>query len=167
MDDFAYSLMHPHPMLEQAGFVFGFTFRWSATALIVGALVGVLLRQVPKVFAGVMEGLAIMLLVASTVVASAYAWDLWTGLDATNPWAWLTYRSQFDGVFGMVYLLRMGSSLVPQLFWVRRHRRNCWAILFIAVGSLLGIWTERGLVILTERSQDFLPSSWHRTAPTF
>jgi hypothetical protein len=59
------------------------------------------------------------------------------------------------------------NILIPQLFWVRRFRRNYFVMLVVCVAVTVGMWFERFVIIVSSLHQDFLTSSWHIYKPTY
>jgi molybdopterin-containing oxidoreductase family membrane subunit len=65
------------------------------------------------------------------------------------------------------WLMLLCNSVVTQLFWSRRLRRNLKVLFVVALMVNVGMWLERFEIIVVSLSRDFLPSSWHIYAPTW
>jgi hypothetical protein len=141
-------------------FVIGFVVGASSSILIVGALIGFRLRPPPRAYLVAMETLAVVLLVAATFQASAYAGEMWWFLREANRFEEYTFLQTHSGLAGVFHGLQIASVLAPQCFWFRRCRRSFRSILFIAVGTSLGLWLECVVIGITKLSADFLPQSW-------
>ena len=48
----------------------------------------------------------------------------------------------------------------PQVFWIRKMRRNVTVTMFMSIIVNIGMWYERFVIIVTSIYRDFLPSSW-------
>jgi molybdopterin-containing oxidoreductase family membrane subunit len=59
------------------------------------------------------------------------------------------------------------NSIIPQIFWVRRFRRNVPMMFIVSVFVNIGMWFERFVITVTSLHRDFLPSSWRYYAPTW
>jgi molybdopterin-containing oxidoreductase family membrane subunit len=59
------------------------------------------------------------------------------------------------------------NVLSPQLFWVKRLRRNLWVMWGVAVLINIGMWFERFVIVVSSLSRDYLPSAWGSYSPTW
>ncbi|HEX5470697.1 MAG TPA: NrfD/PsrC family molybdoenzyme membrane anchor subunit [Lacipirellulaceae bacterium] len=66
----------------------------------------------------------------------------------------------------VVWTLFTCNTIVPQLLWIRRLRRNQVVLFFVSLAVLVGMWFERYMIILSSLSEDFLPSAWGFFKPT-
>jgi molybdopterin-containing oxidoreductase family membrane subunit len=73
---------------------------------------------------------------------------------ATGPYAWAYWSMMTCNV------------LSPQLFWVRKIRRNIAATFVISIIVNIGMWFERFVIIVSSLHRDYLPSSWAMFYPT-
>jgi molybdopterin-containing oxidoreductase family membrane subunit len=58
------------------------------------------------------------------------------------------------------------NVIVPQLFWLRRMRRNMVVIVVVSILINIGMWFERVGIVLNTLSHDYLPSMWRVFMPT-
>jgi Ni/Fe-hydrogenase subunit HybB-like protein len=72
----------------------------------------------------------------------------------------------FDKYAWVVWLLFTCNTLVPQVLWFRKIRRNQAALLLVSLAVLVGMWFERFMIITSSLSEDFLPSSYGIFKPT-
>src|SRR5437867_3686413 len=111
-------------MVTRVYFLVGFIWHWTSTILIVMALIGLLLIEIPRLYTRVLEGLAIVLLIASGFMVTAYGLEIWTALLSGNRYERFTFlAARFHGVAAIFYLINVASAFAPQLFWIRRLRR--------------------------------------------
>jgi len=71
------------------------------------------------------------------------------------------------GPYAWAYWIMISCNVIfPQLFWVRRFRRNIKFMFVVAVFVNVGMWFERFVIVVTSLSRDYLPSSWAYFTPT-
>jgi molybdopterin-containing oxidoreductase family membrane subunit len=74
---------------------------------------------------------------------------------------------QFTGFYAPVYwTMLLFNVIVPQLFWLRRMRRNMVVIVVVSILINIGMWFERVGIVLNTLSHDYLPSMWRVFMPT-
>jgi molybdopterin-containing oxidoreductase family membrane subunit len=55
----------------------------------------------------------------------------------------------------------MGCNVLsPQIFWIKKMRRNLMVTFFMSILVNVGMWFERFVIIVTSVYRDYLPSSW-------
>jgi molybdopterin-containing oxidoreductase family membrane subunit len=59
------------------------------------------------------------------------------------------------------------NVITPQLFWVKKLRRNMVFVFIITIFVNIGMWFERFVIIVTSLHRDYLPSSWAMYSPTW
>ena len=52
------------------------------------------------------------------------------------------------------------NVITPQLFWVKKLRRNIAFTFLMSVVVNIGMWFERFVIIVSSLYRDYLPSSW-------
>jgi Ni/Fe-hydrogenase subunit HybB-like protein len=108
-----------------------------------------------------------LLLLTSSIVASAYLAEFFSALYGGNPYEQFAFLNRAFGPYGWTYAIMVSCNvLVPQLLWFRAVRRNLWIVFAITLLINVGMWFERFVIILTSLHRDFLPSSWAGYAPT-
>lgn len=107
------------------------------------AAVGLCLTPVPVWLSRAIVVLAITLLAASTVIAVAYIAELLIAYIGANAYERAAFTVRITGVLAWVYWLAVGSSLAPQLFWVRRFRSRPLPALLISLAAILPSAIER------------------------
>jgi Ni/Fe-hydrogenase subunit HybB-like protein len=56
--------------------------------------------------------------------------------------------------------------VVPQLLWFPRVRRSAWLMLLICSDIIIGMWTERFMILVPVLQRGHLPSMWGLYIPT-
>jgi molybdopterin-containing oxidoreductase family membrane subunit len=52
------------------------------------------------------------------------------------------------------------NVITPQLFWVKKLRRNIAFTFLMSIVVNIGMWFERFVIIVSSLYRDYLPSSW-------
>ncbi|WP_117881777.1 NrfD/PsrC family molybdoenzyme membrane anchor subunit [Aureibaculum luteum] len=116
------------------------------------------------------ENMNKVILVTGGIVTVAYLSELFVG--------WYTGSSYEDFVYLSVgaatgpywwafWSLIICNSIIPQLFWFKKIRRNYIWTFIIAIFINIGMWFERFDIIVINLSRGHLPSSWTQFSPTF
>lgn len=110
------------------------------------AAAGLCLRPAPVWLSRAIVVLAVILLAASTVIAAAYIAELLIAYVGANAYERAAFTVRITGVLAWAYWLTVGSSLAPQLFWVRRFRSRPLPALLISLAAVLPSVVERTYV---------------------
>jgi molybdopterin-containing oxidoreductase family membrane subunit len=78
----------------------------------------------------------------------------WYRLTDFSKYAWIVW-----GLFTC-------NTIVPQILWFRKLRRNQAVLAGVSVLVLVGMWFERYMIITSSLSEDFLPSAFGFFKPT-
>lgn len=65
------------------------------------------------------------------------------------------------------WMMVVCNVLTPQLFWVRRWRRNVFVLFAASVVINIGMWAERFVIIVISLQREFLVSQWRDYAPSW
>lgn len=114
------------------------------------------------------ESMNKIILLTGTVVGVAYLTELfvaWYSGYLPEQWAF------YNRVFGPYYWSYVGmmtcNVLSPQIFWIRKFRRNIFITFVLSIFINIGMWFERFVIIATTLARDYLPSSWSYYTPTW
>jgi len=116
------------------------------------------------------ENMNKVILVTGGIVTVAYLSEFFVG--------WYTGSSYEDFVYLSVgaatgpywwafWSLIICNSIIPQLFWFKKIRRNYIWTFVISIFINIGMWFERFDIIVINLSRGHLPSSWTQFSPTF
>lgn len=84
----------------------------------------------------------------SLVMATMYFWELFTALlNGGEHSQFVKSRIQTTGTWSFILMI-IGNIFLPQLFWWKRLRRNSIVISIVAIGVLIGMWSERWYIIV-------------------
>ena len=59
------------------------------------------------------------------------------------------------------------NVISPQVFWVKKLRRNLIFTFIMSIVVNIGMWFERFVIIVTSLHRDYMPSSWTMFHPTW
>ena len=114
------------------------------------------------------ENMAKIILATSSLVAYAYAIELFMSWYSGNPYESFMAINRAFGDYAWAYWTMMACNvLAPQLFWWRRARRNLRVLFVVSIIVNIGMWFERFVIVTTSLHADFLPSSWGYYIPSF
>jgi molybdopterin-containing oxidoreductase family membrane subunit len=112
--------------------------------------------------------MAKVMLAMGLIVAYAYIMENFFAWYSGDPIEIFSYANHFIGFYAPVfYALLALNILVPQTLWFRRIRTSPWILFVISLLINTGMWLERFIIIVTNLSNDFLPSAWKNFIPTF
>jgi molybdopterin-containing oxidoreductase family membrane subunit len=78
------------------------------------------------------------------------------------------YKYRAAGPLGWSYWIMMTCNVLsPQIFWVRKLRRNIMVTFILSIIVNIGMWFERFVIICTSLYRDYLPSSWVYYSPSW
>ena len=96
-------------------------------------------------------------LALSLVMGAMYLWEhLAAILNEGSPEPF-PGRNPVNAVFLIVMVA--GNVVLPQLFWFRSLRTNCWVIAAVALGVLAGMWMERFWIVVNSLKASLLAAN--------
>lgn len=115
-----------------------------------------------------LDFMARILLVTGMMVGYGYVTENFTAwFSATDAERFLIGNRLF-GPYGWVYWLTLFCNvLTPQIFWFKRARSSNFWLLAGAALVLVGMWTERFVIVVTSLHRGFVPAEWGIYIPTF
>ena len=114
------------------------------------------------------DNMAKVMLGTGLIVVYGYMTEFFFAWYSGNEYEWYMMKNRTTGPYAPAYAtLLICNALVPQLFWLRKVRRNVLAVFVIAIIVNIGMWLERFIIVVTSLHRDFLPSSWGMFYPTF
>jgi len=114
-----------------------------------------------------LENMAKIILLTGSMVALAYATEIFIAWYGGNPIERFTFMNRALGPYAWAYSIMMTCNvLVPQIFWFRWARRNLWLMMIVSILVNVGMWFERFVIIVSSLSRDYLPAAWGYFKPT-
>ncbi len=108
-----------------------------------------------------------IIILTGSLVGYAYAMEFFTAWYSGVQPEQFTFVNRAFGPYAWAYWIMVSCNVIfPQLFWIRKIRRNIPIMFVIAVFVNVGMWFERFVITVTSLHRDFLPSSWAYFKPT-
>ena len=165
--DFAVSILPGwHTTIFPPYFVAGAIFSGFAMVMTLGIIVRKVFGLEHIITLNHLEKMNKIMLLTGMMVGYAYACEFFIAWYSGNIYEQFTFVNRAVGPYAWAYWIMISCNvLVPQLFWIKRWRRNV-AVMFVATIFInIGMWFER-FVIVMSLARDFLPSSWDYYVPT-
>jgi len=139
------------------------------------AMVNTLLVLVRKVFRledyitlGHIEAMNKVIVLTGSIVGVAYLSELFIAWYSQVRYEQDAFKWRIMGPYWWSYWAMMTCNVVsPQLFWVKKLRRNIVFTFILSIVVNIGMWFERFVIIVTSLYRDYLPSSWTYYSPTW
>jgi len=151
-------------------FVAGAIFSGFAMVLVLAILLRRAYRLQDLISVDHLDVMAKVLLATCFLTSYGYLSEqfmAWYGGDETESYVYLNRLIGFSQYAGLVWVVFLCNTIVPQLLWWRSLRRNQLVLFLVALDVLVGMWLERYMIIVTSLHRDFLPSSWGMFHPTW
>ena len=114
------------------------------------------------------EYMNIVIIVTGSIVGVAYITELFISWYSGVEYESYAFINRFSGKYWWAYWSMMTCNVIsPQLFWVKKWRRNLKFTFVMSIIVNIGMWFERFVIIVTSLHRDYLPSSWTMFYPTF
>jgi molybdopterin-containing oxidoreductase family membrane subunit len=105
-----------------------------------------------------------IIVLTGSIVGIAYLTELFVAWYSANPYenfAFMQSRVNLSSPYGWAYYIMMTCNVLsPQIFWIRKMRRNLMVTFFMSILVNVGMWFERFVIIVTSIYRDHLPSAW-------
>lgn len=105
-----------------------------------------------------------IIVLTGSIVGIAYLTELFIAWYSANPYenfAFMKSRVDLSSPYGWAYYIMMTCNVLsPQIFWIRKMRRNIMVTFFMSILVNIGMWFERFVIIVLSIYRDHLPSSW-------
>jgi Ni/Fe-hydrogenase subunit HybB-like protein len=105
-----------------------------------------------------------IIILTGSIVGIAYLTELFIAWYGANKYEWFAFsqnRVNVSSPLGWSYWIMMGCNVLsPQIFWIKKMRRNLLVTFFMSILVNVGMWFERFVIIVTSVYRDYLPSSW-------
>jgi Ni/Fe-hydrogenase subunit HybB-like protein len=109
-----------------------------------------------------------LILAAGLIVSYTYVAEVWASWYGGDLYEWFQTKSYFGGPYAWCWWVAVGcNGVVPQLLWFPRVRRNSFLMCVICMDILVGMWTERFMIVVPVLQKGHLPSLWGFYIPTW
>ena len=111
--------------------------------------------------------MAKVMLATGMIVAYGYAIEAFMAFYSGSITEKFMMLNRMFGPYAIAYWMLIASNIaIPQLLWIKKVRRNNFALFLISLVVNLGMWLERFVIVVTSLARDFVPSSWGMYYPT-
>lgn len=167
--DFATSVMPGwHTTIFPPYFVVGAIFSGFGMVLTLMIIIRKFYKFQNYVTESHINAIAKILVFISLIMGTAYSTEIFIAWYSGNEYEFFTFfknRITGDYVVGF-YGMVICNAILPQLFWLKKIRKNITFVFIISLFVNLGMWFERFVIIVTSLSKDYLPSSWTTYSPS-
>ncbi|MEZ4879409.1 MAG: NrfD/PsrC family molybdoenzyme membrane anchor subunit [Chitinophagales bacterium] len=168
--DFATSVIPGwHTTILPPYFVAGAIFSGFAMVLTLMLVARYILNLEDYITLAHIESMNKVLLLTGTMVGIAYLTELFTAWYSSNQYEQFQFATRaVGGTYAWAYWTMMFCNLVsPQIFWIRKFRRNIYVTFVMSIFVNIGMWFERFVIIVISLHRDYLPSSFSYYRPTW
>ncbi|MGA2262382.1 MAG: NrfD/PsrC family molybdoenzyme membrane anchor subunit [Acidobacteriota bacterium] len=166
--DFAVSLVPGwHMTIFPPYFVTGAIFAGFAMVVMAMVMVRTTMKLENLITMYHLEVMNKIILTCSCLMGYAYLMEGFTAWYSMNKFIHHTFWQYIAGDYRVeCWLTIVCNIVIPQLFWVRRFRRNYFTMILVALAVTTGMWFERFVIIVSSLHQDYMPSAWFIYKPT-
>ena len=166
--DFATSIIPGwHTTIFPPYFVSGAIFSGFAMVLTLLIVVRKALNLEDYITVGHIESMNKVIIATGSIVGIAYLTELFIAWYSGVPYERYTFLNRATGPYWWAYWTMMTCNvIIPQLFWIKKLRRNLVYTFIISIFINIGMWFERFVIVVTSLHRDYLPSSWSMYRPT-
>jgi Ni/Fe-hydrogenase subunit HybB-like protein len=157
-----------HSTIFPPFFVVGAIFSGFAMVMTLMVIIRKIYKLTDYITDNHMDAIARILIFISLIMATAYVTELFVAWYSGNEYEMFAmFRNRVTGDYTVQFWgMIICNAIIPQLFWIRKIRRNWVTLLLISLTINLGMWFERYNIVVTSLSKDFLPSNWVTYTPT-
>ncbi|HEX9651712.1 MAG TPA: NrfD/PsrC family molybdoenzyme membrane anchor subunit [Cyclobacteriaceae bacterium] len=166
--DFATSVIPGwHTTIFPPYFVAGAIFSGFAMVLTLMLVTRKMFRLEDYITIEHVEMMNIIIIITGSIVGIAYITELFMSWYSQVPAEQYAFFNRAAGPYWWAYATMMTCNVIsPQLFWIKKIRRNLMATFILSIVVNIGMWFERFVIIVTSLHRDYLPSSWAMFYPT-
>jgi molybdopterin-containing oxidoreductase family membrane subunit len=140
-------------------YVAGFFFEGATSAVFLLSIAALAIRRRRRFFVASIAVLSKVIICAGVIVGVAYLGEIFLARYGANKFERYAFFHQRFSLYGFAYwywLTVFDHVIAPQLFWLRRVRKNAWLCLAVSGVIILPPGIEH-LITLPERLSKLLP----------
>ena len=108
------------------------------------------------------------ILATGSIVGYAYIMEFFIAWYSGNIYEKFAFVNRAFGPYAWAYWIMFSCNVfVPQLFWIKKIRRNIAITFGVSILVNIGMWFERFVITVTSLHRAYLPSSWGYYIPTW
>ena len=167
--DFAVSLIPGwHTTIFPPYFVIGAIFSGFAMVVTLMVIARVVFNLTNYITINHLEAMCKIIMCTGMLVGLAYLTEFFIAWYSGNSFEQYAFINRAFGPYAWAYWTMITcNSIIPQIFWFRRYRRNIAVMFIVSVFVNIGMWFERFVIVVTSLHRDFLPSNWSYYIPTW
>lgn len=165
--DFATSVVPGwHTTIFPPYFVAGAIFSGFAMVLTLMLITRKVLRLEEYITIGHIESMNKIIILTGSIVGIAYISEAFTAWYSGNIYERAAFNNRMFGQYAWAYWIMMTCNVIsPQLFWIKKLRRNVMFTFIMSFVINIGMWFERFVIIVTSLAQEYLPDMWTYYTP--
>ncbi len=167
--DFATSVIPGwHTTIFPPYFVAGAVFSGFAMVNTLLVITRKILKLEDYITIGHLEAMNKVIVLTGSIVGIAYLTELFIAWYSQSWGEMEAFKWRILGPYWWSYWAMMTCNVVsPQLFWVKKLRRNIPFTFIMSIVVNIGMWFERFVIIVTSTYRDWIPGSWAYYSPTW
>ena len=167
--DFATSVIPGwHTTIFPPYFVAGAIFSGFAMVETLMIITRKVLKLENYITVGHIESMNKIIVLTGSIVGVAYITELVIAWYSGYLYEQYAFANRATGEYWWAYAIMMTCNVItPQLYWIKKFRRNIALTFVLSIFVNIGMWFERFVIIVTSLHNDFLPSSWLYFLPTW
>jgi Ni/Fe-hydrogenase subunit HybB-like protein len=167
--DFATSVIPGwHTTIFPPYFVAGAVFSGFAMVNTLLVITRKILHLEDYITVGHLEAMNKVIVLTGSIVGIAYLTELFIAWYSQSWGEMAAFQWRIMGPYWWSYWAMMTCNVVsPQLFWVKKLRRNIPFTFVMSIVVNIGMWFERFVIIVTSTYRDWIPGSWAYYSPTW
>lgn len=167
--DFAVSLIPGwHTTIFPPYFVIGAIFSGFAMVVTLMVIARVVFNLQSYITLNHLEAMCKIIMTTGMLVGLAYATEFFVAWYSGNPYEQYAFINRAIGPYAWAYwTMIICNSVIPQVFWIRKFRRNIAVMFVVSVFVNIGMWFERFVIVITSLHRDFIPANWDYYLPTW
>ena len=109
-----------------------------------------------------------IILITGSIVGVAYLTEFFIAWYSGVEYEQYAFINRATGPYWWAYASMMACNVVsPQLFWIKKLRRNIPFTFVMSIVVNIGMWFERFVIIVPTLLRTYLPSTWNTYTPSF
>ncbi len=167
--DFATSVLPGwHTTIFPPYFVAGAIFSGFAMVQTLMTITRKLLKLEDYITIAHIESMNKVILLTGWIVGTAYLTELFIAWYSGYIYEMFAFYNRVFGPYYWAYIGMMGCNVLsPNIFWIKKFRRNVTITFFMSIFVNIGMWFERFVIIVSTLARDYLPSSWSYYWPSW
>jgi molybdopterin-containing oxidoreductase family membrane subunit len=114
-----------------------------------------------------LESMGKIIIVTGTLVGLAYITEIFVSWYSNDGFEISVMLHRMKGPMAYAFILMLlFNLLVPQLFWIKKIRRNIIVIFILSILINVGMWYERFVIVVSSLQHNYLSSNWTAYKPT-